>query len=383
MKDGKSKGKDDLQFKKGNSIVVTRRVSGRLFGSIKGSKKVKEGWIDAALLQVVPATDDGDEETAGASTSSGSRKELRKKVSTLGRNKDKDSKDKDNKDKEVKKGSQKNEPPASAPAAASAAPVAASAVVAPAAATASSSAGMEYGSRRQRAGTLEAALTLRPNAHKLLQAGILKPTKNIPVYAVPLGQLMYISYTEFEIPDVFLDCDRTLRAGDALRQEGIFRISGQMDELQAIKKGYDIGQPVDLSGYSCHSVSGALKLFFRELPEALMTYALYTPLLKTVSMPDDGQRVAATMEILRHMPPHNAALLKMLMSLLVATNVHQAVNLMTTANLGIVFGPTLLRPEKEDAGMFLDSSKQADVVDFMIRRFDEVFANVRVPLPLT
>jgi hypothetical protein len=45
-----------------------------------------------------------------------------------------------------------------------------------------------------------------------------------------------------------------------------------------------LGKKVDLEGRDIHTVAGVLKLFFRELPEPLLTYELYDTFLAAVCM---------------------------------------------------------------------------------------------------
>lgn len=54
-------------------------------------------------------------------------------------------------------------------------------------------------------------------------------------------------------------------------EEGLFRISGAMEDIQALRECVDKGDPIDFDSISNpHNVSGLLKLFVRELPEPLV-----------------------------------------------------------------------------------------------------------------
>lgn len=54
----------------------------------------------------------------------------------------------------------------------------------------------------------------------------------------------------------------------------------------------------------------------------------------------------------------------------VASHHHQ--NLMTIANLGVVFGPTLLRPQEETVAAIMDIKFQNIVVEILIEHHDKV-----------
>lgn len=54
----------------------------------------------------------------------------------------------------------------------------------------------------------------------------------------------------------------------------------------------------------------------------------------------------------------------------VASHHHQ--NLMTIANLGVVFGPTLLRPQEETVAAIMDIKFQNIVVEILIEHHERV-----------
>lgn len=56
------------------------------------------------------------------------------------------------------------------------------------------------------------------------------------------------------------------------------------------------------------------------------------------------------------------------------TNVsnHSKQNLMTVANLGVVFGPTLMRPQEETVAAIMDLKFQNIVVEILIENHEKV-----------
>ena len=60
-----------------------------------------------------------------------------------------------------------------------------------------------------------------------------------------------------------------------LREEGLFRISGNKLRVSAIQEAYDKGVPLELTNEDVHDVGSLFKLFFRVLPEPLLTMHLY------------------------------------------------------------------------------------------------------------
>lgn len=92
-----------------------------------------------------------------------------------------------------------------------------------------------------------------------------------------------------------------------------------------------------------HSVTGVLKLYLREMPEALFTDALYPAFLEAFQI-GDFSRGAALRRVYDSLPPVNKAVIDFLLAHLARVNKHEAQNKMSLHNLATVFGPTLLRP---------------------------------------
>lgn len=51
---------------------------------------------------------------------------------------------------------------------------------------------------------------------------------------------------------------------------------------------------------------------------------------------------------------------------------HSKQNLMTVANLGVVFGPTLMRPQEETVAAIMDLKFQNIVVEILIEQHEKV-----------
>lgn len=61
-----------------------------------------------------------------------------------------------------------------------------------------------------------------------------------------------------------------------LEEEGLFRIPGSTSEVKRLKSGFEAGIH-DLTDRvrDPHAVAGTLKSYLRELPDPLLTHALY------------------------------------------------------------------------------------------------------------
>ena len=77
--------------------------------------------------------------------------------------------------------------------------------------------------------------------------------------------------------------------------------------------------------------------------------------------------------LIEQLPPPNKALAEILLLFLVRVGEHSAKNKMTPANLAIVFGQILLRPEVETIESMMNASKITGIMKFMIEKFEKLF----------
>jgi hypothetical protein len=103
-----------------------------------------------------------------------------------------------------------------------------------------------------------------------------------------------------------------------LKHEGIYRVSGNATKVAQLKAQFD-SEPagVDLShpGSFSHDINipaTLLKLFFRELPEALFTRQAYQDFLDAAAVPDDIQRRDRLHSCINNLPDPNYATLRAL-----------------------------------------------------------------------
>lgn len=57
--------------------------------------------------------------------------------------------------------------------------------------------------------------------------------------------------------------------------DGLYRINGNQAQIQKLRFAVDSSDDYNLSSYDVHVLTGALKLFFRELKEPLVPFELY------------------------------------------------------------------------------------------------------------
>ena len=138
-----------------------------------------------------------------------------------------------------------------------------------------------------------------------------------------------------------------LRAHDALTGNGLFRVSAGQGEVTRLKEAFDSSQEAVeaiLAKTSDYNVaSHVIKLFFRELPEPLLTYAQFSAFVKDS---EDAESLRAAVLLL---PKEHKYTLQFLIQFLTEVAAHSSVNKMDARNLAIVFGPTILRAPPSSA----------------------------------
>ncbi|XP_045895254.1 GEM-interacting protein isoform X2 [Micropterus dolomieu] len=191
-----------------------------------------------------------------------------------------------------------------------------------------------------------------------------------------------------EVPFVVLRCTSEIESR-ALSIQGVYRVSGSKPRILKLCQAFEMEkEQVDLSDLSPHDITSILKHFFKELPEPLLTFELYNDFIamgKTIQHLNEREQKPDTNEImdiihnlqklLQKLPSYSYSTLQHLMSHLQKVSENYE-NKMSPSNLGIVFGPTLLRPlVSTDMSMIalLETSYQAALVEFLITHHDHVF----------
>jgi len=158
-----------------------------------------------------------------------------------------------------------------------------------------------------------------------------------------------------------------------MQTDGIFRVSGSHDEVNSLQKAFDTGNEVDLNACTNpHNVSNILKLYFRELPDPLLTYALYDKFISVATQSLDTQLHGLAM-VLSELPKAHRDTLKYLLDFLHKVSDRSEESKMTAFNLAVVFGPTIMRAKEETLASAGNSDLVNSLVETMIQRPKAVF----------
>ncbi|XP_067915622.1 beta-chimaerin isoform X2 [Heterodontus francisci] len=195
------------------------------------------------------------------------------------------------------------------------------------------------------------------------------------VYSCDLTTLVKAHNTQR--PMVVDMCIREIEAR-GLKSEGLYRVSGFTEHIEDVKMAFDRdGDKADISATTyadINIIAGALKLYFRDLPIPVITYDSYQKFIEAAKITNPDDRLEAIHESLMLLPPAHYETLRHLMTHLKRVTMLEKDNLMNAENLGIVFGPTLMRPPEQNSLATLnDIQYQRLIVQLLIENEDVLF----------
>jgi len=200
--------------------------------------------------------------------------------------------------------------------------------------------------------------------------GFLKKRHVQRVYGRPLQELF--QETGQMIPNVVIDCISFLREfPDALKTEGIFRISPSIVQIAKVKEAY-VSSSVSVNLFQLtsdvHVVASCLKHFFQDLAEPLFPFPFYEQLAKAY----DGQsRKEDLQKLLDAIPPCNRYILATLFDFLQEVIALSDVNKMTFQNVAVCFGPNLIRPKVLTPQVMMDKY-DSKITQWYLENYEEV-----------
>uniref|UniRef100_A0A7N8YG47 Rho GTPase-activating protein 26 n=1 Tax=Mastacembelus armatus TaxID=205130 RepID=A0A7N8YG47_9TELE len=161
---------------------------------------------------------------------------------------------------------------------------------------------------------------------------------------------------------------------------GLYRIVGVNSRVQKLlnlamdpKTCADV--ELESPEWEIKTITSAIKHYLRMLPAPLMTYQYQRSFIKAAKLDNPEARVTEIHALVHRLPEKNRQMLELLIKHLANVANHHHQNLMTIANLGVVFGPTLLRPQEETVAAIMDIKFQNIVVEILIEHHERVRAN--------
>ncbi|CBQ69004.1 related to GTPase-activating protein beta-chimerin [Sporisorium reilianum SRZ2] len=211
-----------------------------------------------------------------------------------------------------------------------------------------------------------------------------------PIFGIDLAEQM--ARDGVEVPPILEKCSQAIEEL-GIENMGIYRLSGTTSKVAKLKSKFDadwaaVDLGTDEAIQDINIVAGCLKLWFRELPEPLLTHELYSGFIEAAKIDNDRLRHIRLHECVNELPDANYATLKYLMAHLDRVKAMEALNQMSASNLAIVFGPTLLSPPPagyDDGGVngggvgggiqIHDMSFQCRAVETILDKYREIFVD--------
>ncbi|MPC10106.1 Rho GTPase-activating protein 12 [Portunus trituberculatus] len=204
-----------------------------------------------------------------------------------------------------------------------------------------------------------------------------KGSEKKSVFGSTLAELK--SQDKTNIPIFVLLCIQNIEKDEEnLKTDGLYRISGNAAQIQKIR--FEVAQRkhnVLSQEKEIHNLSGALKLFFRELKEPLIPYEIYDDFIRATGSEYRrmNQQADKLMKAVNKLPVENRDTLKLLMQHLLRVSEYESENRMSLSNLAIVFGPCLMWPKVTVShDLMTDVMLHNRVVEGLLCDFDKIFS---------
>ncbi|XP_069783804.1 GEM-interacting protein-like isoform X3 [Narcine bancroftii] len=203
--------------------------------------------------------------------------------------------------------------------------------------------------------------------------------------------------TADEVPFIVRHCTAEIERR-ALGIQGIYRMNGSKIRITKLRQSFENGRDLtDMSENSPHDITNLLTLYLRELPEPIVLFSLYNDFMKFAKELHQGcdelkdnqaegrptaaetvsQLILKAKALLQNLPVSNYNTLEHIIRHLHRVAKRCEENKMSSNNLGIIFGPTLIRPQAlEDTvsiTSLVNSGYQAQIVDFLIMQCNNIF----------
>ncbi|KAK0504860.1 signal transducer [Armillaria luteobubalina] len=181
-----------------------------------------------------------------------------------------------------------------------------------------------------------------------------------------------------QVPVIVDKCIEAVEA-IALDYEGIYRKTGGSSQSKTITQLFERGdynafdlRDSDRFNDIC-SVTSVLKAYFRSLPVPLLTYDLHDQFMSAVEIRDASVKNKTLLDLVNKLPKEHYHTLRALMIHLNKVCQRSERNLMNARNLGVVFGPTLMRSRNPGAE-FSDMAGKALSIEWLVENAPQIYA---------
>ncbi|XP_006884324.1 PREDICTED: rho GTPase-activating protein 31 [Elephantulus edwardii] len=193
----------------------------------------------------------------------------------------------------------------------------------------------------------------------------------------------YLESSGQDVPYVLKTCAEFIETHGIV--DGVYRLSGVTSNIQRLRQEFGSDQCPDLTRevylQDIHCVGSLCKLYFRELPNPLLTYELYGKFTEAVSRCPETDQLARIQHVIQELPPSHYRTLEYLIRHLAHIASFSSKTNMHARNLALVWAPNLLRSKEIEAtgcngdAPFLAVRFQQMVIEFILNHVDQIFNN--------
>ncbi|XP_075218535.1 rho GTPase-activating protein 45-like isoform X2 [Lycorma delicatula] len=198
-------------------------------------------------------------------------------------------------------------------------------------------------------------------------------------FGVELEQQLRASGTA--VPHIVTKCVQEIDDRGIL-VKGIYRVSGVKSKVEKLCQEFETdGENVELSCVHPNVIANVLKLYLRQLPQPLFTFNLYPEFVRFAkhwpcgSNKELSTAVEELRKIIMKLPKNYYNTVKIIVQHLKRVSNQDDINNMSPSNLGIVFGPTLLRTSDGQSSInsLVDTVYQSRAIELIITWADQLF----------
>ncbi|XP_051870908.1 rho GTPase-activating protein 31 isoform X1 [Pristis pectinata] len=198
-------------------------------------------------------------------------------------------------------------------------------------------------------------------------------------FGCDLGE--HLQNSNQDVPQVLKSCAEFIEKHGIV--DGVYRLSGITSNIQRLRQEFGTEQRPDLTKevylQDIHCVGSLCKLYFRELPNPLLTYELYKKFTEAVTAQSEEEQLVRIQNVIKELPPPHYRTLEYLSKHLTHIASFSTKTNMHSRNLALVWAPNLLRSKEiEGSGYnndaaFLEVRVQSIVIEFILNHVNQLF----------
>lgn len=191
----------------------------------------------------------------------------------------------------------------------------------------------------------------------------------------------HLQSTGQDVPQVLRKCAEFIEKHGIV--DGIYRLSGVTSNIQRLRQEFSSESCPDLTKevyvQDIHCVGSLCKLYFRELPNPLLTYELYAKFTEAVSVQGDHDKLLHIQKVIKELPTAHFRTLEYLTKHLAHLATLSTKTNMHTRNLALVWAPNLLRSKDIEVSSgngdmaFQEVRVQQSVIEFILNHTEQIF----------